>query len=138
MLDEVLSIAMAVVTRQYANALFQVRATVGAEKMRVEAVHGLTAYLSWSVLRSVQKFVGWGEVGHWKLPYAFHCRRFDNLVQSRDYPHVVTTVDVGRIGADDMARINSSLLMDAVDLLFQSSSSAVPPGGSAQRGVRRK
>ena len=56
--DEILSIVMAVVIRQYVNALFQVRATVGAAKMRDEAVHGVTAYLSWSVQRIVQKLVG--------------------------------------------------------------------------------
>jgi len=121
-LDETLPNVMAVVLRQYAKVLSQVGATVGAAKMRDEAAHGVTAYLNLVSAKNRTK-VSWvvERLVNGSLPMPFTADVLKNLAQSRDDPSVVTTLDVGQIVADDMARINSSSLVDAVDLLSQSS-----------------
>jgi len=120
--DETVPNVMAVVLRQYAKVLSQVGATVGAAKMRDEAAHGVTGYLNLVSAKNRTK-VGWivERMVNGSLPMPFTADVLKNLAQSRDDPSVVTTLDVGQIVCDDMARINASSLVNAVDLLSQSS-----------------
>ena len=136
--DETLPNAMAVVPRQQAKGFVPGRAHVGAAKTRDVTADSVTACRN-SVSAESRTKISWVAVRliNRSPPTPFTADIGKDLAQPREDPAVVTTLDVGQIAPDDMARINSSSLADAMDLLSQSSFFLVPPEGFALRGSEK-
>jgi hypothetical protein len=118
--DPSLPKVMAVVLRQYAQILAQVGGSVGRAKMRDEVAHAVVGYLQLVSQKNRTK-VGWicETLTNASLPMAFTADILKNLAQAIDDPSVTTTLDVGAVVTNEMARINGTHLAMTVDLLSQ-------------------
>lgn len=109
---------MAVVLRQYTKRLSEVAGVVGGAKMRDEVAKGVAKYLQLVASKNLTK-VEWiaERLVNGSVPAAFTADLMAELALARDDPNVLTTADVGGMVMGAMMSMNSSCVMNVVDLI---------------------